>query len=111
MTMTPQIASLRIARDLAVSELEIDRAVESSATLLATMVRARIETGATPETGQVAMMKIVRALSALTDARKDVIQTHSELRKIGETRADIVLPGECPNMLVTDESEAASIAA
>lgn len=97
MTMSPQIAATRIARNLVESELEIDRAVVSSAMLLASMAQARIDSGASADTGQIAMMRLVRAISALTDARKDVIQTHSELKKVGQARADIVFPDECPN--------------
>ena len=113
MTMTAQVAALRIARELASSEMEIDRAVESSAMLLATMARARIDTDATSGSSQVAMMRMAQALSALTDARKGIVQTHSELRKIGQERADIVLPSECPSLSgqVQHEESATKVAA
>jgi hypothetical protein len=111
MTMTLPIASMRISRELASSELQIDQAVESSATLLATMARARIETGVSADTGQVAMMRLVRALTALTDARKDVIHTHSALRRIGEERADFLLPSDCPSRAASDEEERTAAAA
>ena len=102
MTMTTNVASMRIARDLIASEAEIDRALESSATLLATMARARLDTGATADTGQVAMMRLAGTVSALVDARKGIVQTHAELRKVGEERADIVLPSECPKVAHQD---------
>jgi hypothetical protein len=109
MSMSPQVATMRLARDLTSSELEIDRALESSATLLATMARARVETGAPGDTGQIAIMKLVRALSSICDARKDIIQTHAELRKIGQERGDIMFPGECPK--ASSESDASDLKA
>lgn len=111
MTMTTQVASMRIARELVTSETEIDRALESSASLLASMARARLETGATAETGQIAMMRLAGTLSALVEARKGIIQTHSELRKVGEERADIIFPSDCPNALDEDEGNSRRIAA
>lgn len=110
MKMTNHVAGMRITRDLVTSEEQIDLALESSAMLLATMVRARRETGSASDTGQAAMMRLGGTLSALIDARKGIVQTHAELRKVGEERADIVFPSECPK-LADAASDAESLAA
>jgi hypothetical protein len=34
----------------------------------------------------------------LIDARKGMVQTHAELRKLGEERADFILPSDCPKL-------------
>lgn len=96
MSMTPQTAAARIIRELHNSEAEIDRALASSASLLATMAQARIDTASPLATGQVAIMRLVRSLSSLSDARSELVRTHSELLKVGEARADFVgSPSDC----------------
>ena len=100
MSMTTQTAATRIIRELHNSEAEIDRALASSASLLAAMAQARVETGSPLATGQTAIMRLVRSLSSLSDARADLVRTHGELLKVGEARADFAGgPSECPNGL------------
>lgn len=99
MSMTPQTAAARIIRELHNSEAEIDRALASSASLLATMAQARIDTASPLATGQVAIMRLVRSLSSLSDARSELVRTHSELLKIGNATADLAGgPGDCPTL-------------
>lgn len=103
MSMTPQIAAARIVRELSTSETDLDQAIASSAALLATMARARIDTGTAPADGQVAMMRLVRGLTSLTEARAEIVRTHGELRKIADTRGDVFTPGvECPKFGLTE---------
>lgn len=90
MSMTTQTATARIIRELHNSETEIDRALASSAALLASMTQARIDTDAPAATGQVAIMRLVRSLSALSDARGELVRTHGELLKVGQERADLM---------------------
>ncbi len=98
MPMTPQTAANRIIRELHTSEAEIDRALASSAALLATMAQARVDTGSPLATGQAAIMRLVRSLSSLSDARADLVRTHGELLKVGEARADFAGgPSDCPS--------------
>jgi hypothetical protein len=94
--MSPQIATNRIINQLVESETNLDTALSSSAALLATMAQARLDVGAEFTTGQVAIMRLVKTLSALSEARADLARTHAEMRKVGETRSDIVFPDECP---------------
>ena len=95
MSMTSDIATMRINRDLNVSELELDQAIVSSATLLATMIHARLETQSPVSVGQVAVMRLVRSLGALSEARSDLIRTHAELLKVGQERGAL-MDGDCP---------------
>lgn len=98
MALTTQIAASHIVRDLLNSEIEIDRALASGATLLATMIQARVETNAPLATGQTAIMRLVRSLGSMTDARGDMVRVHADLLKVGQERSDLSLdPNGCPN--------------
>lgn len=107
MAMNTQIAASRIVRDLLTSEIEIDRALSSSASLLATMIQARVDTDAPLATGQAAIMRLVRSLNSLTDARSDMIRVHADLLKVGQERANYSLdPNGCPNGSVDSDAQA-----
>lgn len=111
MPITVEIAASRIVRELHASETEIDRAIASSATLLATMTQARLDTAAPAATGQVAIMRLVKTIGALTDARSDIIRTHAELYKVGEERADFPGgPSDCPNVFTGQSTNKLRIA-
>ena len=98
MGMNNDIATARIIRDLVNSETEIDNALASSASLLATMVQARIETNAPIATGHIAIMRLVRSLNSMSDARGDMVRVHAELLKVGQERGAFSLdPNGCPN--------------
>ncbi len=106
MAMNTQIAASRIVRDLVNSEIEIDRALASSASLLATMVQARVDTDAPIATGQTAIMRLVRSLSSLSDARGDMIRVHADLLKVGQERANYSLdPNGCPNGKIDSDDQ------
>lgn len=96
MPMTPNVAAQRITRNLLATENDIDRVLASGASLLADIAQARMDIGADAAAGQIAIMRITEALGALSTARKHLVQTHAELRKVGEERADLVFPSECP---------------
>lgn len=109
MTMTAPVAATRIVRELLTSEAEIDRALASSAALLATMAQARVDTAEPLATGQVAMMRLVRSLSAMTNARAELVRTHNELRKVGDARSDLPVRKEDCDPLFGNLDEAAGI--
>ena len=111
MTLTPQIAANRIIRELCESETELDRTLARSASLLATVAQTRVDVGSSFADGQVAIMRLVRSISALTDARADLARTHGELRKIGEERGDLILPHESIGSLQAVEADEAARAA
>lgn len=98
MAMTTQIAASRIVRDLLTSEAEIDQALASSASLLATMIQARVDTDAPLATGQTAIMRLVRSLGSLSEARGDMIRVHADLLKVGQEQGMFSTdPNGCPN--------------
>ncbi|MFO1255979.1 MAG: hypothetical protein U1E37_09965 [Sphingomonadaceae bacterium] len=104
MSMTSHVAVARISRELITSETDLDQAIASSAALLASMAKARIDTKTPVGDGQVAMMRLVKGLNSLTDARAEIVRTHGELRKIAEVRGDVLTPAtDCPNGLVAEE--------
>ncbi|MFM5893278.1 MAG: hypothetical protein ACKOQM_02445 [Novosphingobium sp.] len=112
MSMINNVATARIIRDLVRSETEIDSALASSASLLATMAKARIDTDAPVATGHVAIMRLVRSLNSLSDARGDLIRVHGELLKVGQERGDYSLdPNGCPNGQVGTPGEGIKLVA
>jgi hypothetical protein len=103
--MTSEIATARIVRDLVKSETEIDCALACSASLLATMAQARLDTDAPLAMGHTAILRLVRSLNSLSEARSDLVRVHSELLKVGQERGDYSLdPNGCP----TGDASAAS---
>lgn len=99
----------QIAHDLTSSELGIDNALAHSSALLQSMVLARAETGMPFATGHTAILRLVKALSSLTAARTDMVRIHADLRKIGEERADLIFPDECPNGVLDQHETQPSI--
>ncbi len=111
MKIIPQVASNRIIRELCESETELDLTLARNASLLATIAQSRVEVGSSFAGGQVAIMRLVRSINSLADARAHLVRTHGELRKIGEERSDLILPHESINSLQaieTDEEEKAA---
>jgi hypothetical protein len=96
MPQTLQLAADTIQNDLVASETEIDLALARSASLLASMATARVETASSFATGQVAIMHLVKTLGALSDARTGMARVHADLLRIGQERADYVGIDECP---------------
>ena len=90
-------AAADIQLTLANSESDIDRAIASSASLLATMTTARVETGSPFGTGQVAIMRLVKSIAALSEARADMARVHADLLRVARERADYVGIDECPS--------------
>jgi hypothetical protein len=90
MTMTSEVATLRIMRDLKQLEDAIDAAISAQCTLGVTLVQARMDTEAPAVTGHVAMMRLAKAGQMLIAARADAIRAHEDLYKVGEERGDLV---------------------
>lgn len=91
--MTPEVAALRIQREISATEDGIDSALALVGTLITTLTTARIETGSPALTGHRAIVRASAGLTKLVDARQDVIRAHEDLRRIAET-ADT--PMDCP---------------
>lgn len=90
MTMTTQVATLRITRELKQLEDAIDAAIAAQCALGMTLAQARVETDTPAVTGHVALMRLAKAGQALVAARADVIRTHEDLFKVGQERGDLV---------------------
>ena len=95
-------SATQIFDTLIASECELDRALTSSATLLAAMTTARIETASPLATGHTAIMRLVRSLNSLTEARSDLIRVHADLLKVGQERGDMTMPDGCPKKAVIE---------
>jgi hypothetical protein len=105
--MTPEVAALRIVRDLKQLEDAIDAAIAAQCALGATLAQARIDTESPAVTGHVAMMRLAKAGQMLISARADAIRAHEDLYKVGEERGDI-LSAPKPDGALERFSEAAA---
>jgi hypothetical protein len=90
MTMTSDVATLRIMRELKQLEDAIDAAIAAQCALGVTLATARIETEVPAVTGHVALMRLGKAGQMLIAARADAIRAHEDLYKVGEERGDFV---------------------
>lgn len=88
MTMTTEIAALRIARDLKQLEDAIDAAIAAQCALGATLAQARIDTDTPMVVGHVALMRLAKAGQLMIGARADTIRAHEDLYKVAEERCD-----------------------
>lgn len=108
MTMTTEVAQLRITRDLHQAEAALDEALLRQATLLATMVGARRETGVAPFMGQEALLRLVRSQQAMLDAGGELARVHGGLSKIAvETNGG---NDPCPKTATTEAEPAVAAA-
>lgn len=99
MTMTTEVAALRIARDLKLLEDAIDAAIAAQCTLGQTLAQVRVETESPAVVGHVAMMRLAKAGQLLISARADAIRTHEELSEVAEERADLLGVPKPPRLL------------
>lgn len=93
MTMTPEIAGLRISRSIKSVENGMDELLARSAELMAEMARVRVATQYVAHAGQRPMARIVAMQKSLIEARSDLVRAHSDLSKLAET---MDIPFECP---------------
>lgn len=108
MTMTSEVAALRIMRDLKQFEDAIDAAIAAQCNLGQTLIQARIDTDAPAITGHVAMMRLAKAGQMLVAARTDAIRAHEDLYKVGEERCDFVTAPKPPSQIERFEAAVAA---
>ena len=82
MSMTTDVAQLRITRDLHDAEAALDEALIRQAQLLTTLVSARRETGVAPFVGQEALMRLVKSQQSMLDAGGELARVHGRLNQI-----------------------------
>jgi hypothetical protein len=93
MRMTVPVAQMRITRDLREAEAALDEALLKQASLLATMVLARRETGSEPFLGQEALMRLAKSQQTLLSAGGDLARVHGELLEVQREKG---AGEECP---------------
>lgn len=85
----------QIQRDIPLAEFDVDTALLSVATLMASLVSARIESGAPSGTGNRALLELVKAQEAMVTASGSVAKAHIAMlgvaREVGTHDID-----ECP---------------
>jgi predicted MarR family transcription regulator len=92
-TMTPEIASLRIARSIKSVENDMDELLAKAGELLAEMARARVATANAAALGQRPMARVAAMQRSLIDARSEIVRAHSDLFRLAET---MDIPVDCP---------------
>ena len=93
MSMNVPVAQMRIARDISQAEKALDEALIRQASLFATMVSARQETGVAPFTGHEALLRLSRSQQALLEAGGNLARVHGSLL---EVQQEVCGMDECP---------------
>ncbi len=93
MGMSPDVAQMRITRELKAAEEALDHALLRQSTLLATMIEARRDAGAGPFVGQDAMLRLTRSHQTLVSAGSDLARVHANLLKV---QNDVLGVEKCP---------------
>jgi hypothetical protein len=75
-------AAKRVASKLRSAEHSIDAALVEASELVAELLRARTEVGLAANVGDVALTKIMAAMSALSEARTSMVAGHAELAEV-----------------------------
>ncbi len=96
MPMNTDIATTRIARQVPATEVSVDEAIISVASLIATLVQARRDTGVPAATGQATITRLAKAQMSLVAVSNDVLRAHKDLTLIAEVHAGLDLR-ECPS--------------
>lgn len=93
MTMTTEVARLRIGRKLQETEAALDQALTLQSELFATMIDARRETGSGSALGQDALLRLAKVQQTLLDAGGDLARIHGRLLDIAREKSVIT---DCP---------------
>ncbi len=93
MGMSPDIAQMRITRELRAAEEALDNALLRQSTLLATMIEARRETDAGPFAGQEALLRLTKSHQTLVSAGSDLARVHANLLQV---QGEVLGVEKCP---------------
>lgn len=83
MKMTPEIAAVRIQRELAALEESLAQGLERAASLTATLARARADTDVGMTTGSDVLLRLTSVQTGLLKANTETARVHQGLLKIG----------------------------
>jgi hypothetical protein len=76
------LVAQRVANRLFATENAVDSAILSATQLMSGLMEARQELGLNAVLGTAAVTKCALAITALTDARKAVVDTHNQLNEV-----------------------------
>lgn len=83
MSMSVNVAAMRLAREVPSAELAIDAALLATTNVLQTMLSARSEGLVPAHAGQVALAKLIQSQKSLMEASNDFLRVHRELAALG----------------------------
>ena len=110
MALTLAPATARIARQLRDAEQATDQAILKSAELMASLVRARTESGVVVHTGQRALIRLVRAQQSLVEGSSDIFRVHDEMAGIGRELGLFDEPNSTPKFAIEANDPIANVA-
>ena len=93
MSMNVPVAQMRIVRDINEAEKALDEALIRQASLFATMVSARQETGVAPFTGHEALLRLAKSQQSLLEAGGNLARVHGSLLDV---QKELCGMDECP---------------
>lgn len=96
MALDMHSATARISRQLRETEQAADTAMLKSAELMATLIRARVESEVVVHTGQSALIRLVKAQQLFVDGSSQVFRVHDEMSKIGQEMGLFDEPNSTP---------------
>jgi len=83
MTMTLDVAKLRIARNFYEAEAALDEALMRQSQLMTSIVEARRGTGVAPFTAHEALMRLAKLQQSTLTAGGDLARIHGRMQNIG----------------------------
>jgi hypothetical protein len=83
MPFTPQIAALRISRQLKTAESQVDQTLLEYSKLMTELVSARQVDGVDAHAGQEVLIRLARAQVSIIDSSSDLFRAHDAAYKIG----------------------------
>ncbi len=83
MSMSLDVATLRLTRAVPEAETDLDQAMLSVSKLMTSMIEARQGTDVPKATGQASLIRLARAQNNMISASSDVLRIHSDLLKLG----------------------------
>ena len=83
MKMSPEIAAVRIQRELAALEQSLAEGLERAASLTATLAKARSDTDVGVATGTDLLMRLASVQTGLIKANSETARVHQGLLQIG----------------------------
>lgn len=93
MSMTYPVAKMRIVREMREAEHAIDEAMLRNASLFASLITSRRETGSEPFVGHETLMRLAKSQQTLLSAGGDLARVHAGLLDIGR---EMGVLDDCP---------------